>query len=45
MNLEEIEIKLRKIQILNIEHEHTEKDITLMENWGMKATINRRGLE
>lgn len=44
-NLEEIESKLSRIKILNIEHEQTEKDINLMQKWGMKATINRRGLE
>ena len=44
-SLEEIESKLSRIKILNIEHEQTEKDMILMERYGMKATINRRGLE
>lgn len=44
-SLEEIESKLSRIKILNIEHEQTEKDINLMEKWGIKANLNRRGLE
>ena len=44
-NLEEIERKLSRIQILRVEAEQDDKEAELIDTYGNKAIIKRRGLE
>jgi hypothetical protein len=45
MNLQEIENKLSRIQILRVEADQDDKEAELIDTYGNKAIIIRRGLE
>ena len=45
MTLEEIENKLSRIQILRVEVEQDDKEAELIDTYGNKAVIIRKGLE
>jgi hypothetical protein len=44
-SLEEIESKLSRIQILRVEADQDDKEAELIDTYGKKAIIIRRGLE